>query len=403
MFFKRFFFYALANINKSKRRTILSGVAIMVPAFGICFMISMYSSMLKNMQDNIIKYYNGDFLIENADYVKYKKFNPTHLVIKNSSEIIEKIKNNISDIEIDSRIDIPATIKIKDKFKPSNGIGYTENSFLDLKNNIIEGNYFSKEKQLIISSGLSKKYDLKIGQRLTVMTQTMQRSTNLISFDIIAIAKIPEPSINANTFFLRLEDAKKLRSMDEDDALSSILIVSKKNIKNELENLLKDYNVNVKDKNENLLYLIIKIGGSIYYIVYVFFLFLGASVLMNTMMMIIIERKKEIGALMYIGMHKKEIIRIFLIESGVISLIFNFLGIFCFYLLASFLNAKYGGLNLEMLKDFDFMMSGVIHLNMSYKTYLIVYIVFNIVVLFASYLPLRSILKLEILEALKND
>lgn len=56
-------------------------------------------------------------------------------------------------------------------------------------------------------------------------------------------------------------------------------------------------------------------------------LIVGGVGIMNTMFMSVVERTKEIGTLKAIGTSEKEILSIFLIESGIIGLIGGFIGV----------------------------------------------------------------------------
>ena len=61
--------------------------------------------------------------------------------------------------------------------------------------------------------------------------------------------------------------------------------------------------------------------------IYVIIAFLGAFVIANVMMMVVLERKKEIGLLKSMGMPKREILYLFLVEGSLLGAIGSAAGI----------------------------------------------------------------------------
>ncbi len=79
-------------------------------------------------------------------------------------------------------------------------------------------------------------------------------------------------------------------------------------------------------KDLNMMYSFLSIAKFIYYVMGAIFFVLGSTVIINTTMMVIYERIREIGTLGALGMQGKELTRLFLLEGTFISIAGSTLG-----------------------------------------------------------------------------
>ena len=147
----------------------------------------------------------------------------------------------------------------------------------------------------------------------------------------------------------------------------------------------------------------IKIAGIVFMIYGVVFFALASTVIFNTMMMSVLERKKEIGTLGALGMGKRSIISLFLTEASLIALAGTLAGLVSGGLLV----ALWGhfGFNVEAAYGTD--MKGLGYSKLIYPAltagqYLAILITGICVSIAACYMPARMASKIEPAEALAD-
>jgi putative ABC transport system permease protein len=144
----------------------------------------------------------------------------------------------------------------------------------------------------------------------------------------------------------------------------------------------------------------IEIAQFIYYFIGVFFLLLGSTVIINTTMMVIYERMREIGTLAALGMHGKELTRLFFLEGVFISAIGAAVGVLIGAGITVYLG-KFGLNFTDALSGIDMEISSVLYPRFNIWTTLIVYVYSVVISAAATLIPSRKASRIEPVEALR--
>lgn len=99
-----------------------------------------------------------------------------------------------------------------------------------------------------------------------------------------------------------------------------------KDTKNDIIKLLNNPDFSVKDWEEFPLMAMFKQMNYIYYIIYAVFIIMASFVIINTVIMVIHERIKEIGMMGALGLDRKEIVLVFFLEAAILSFFGSFFG-----------------------------------------------------------------------------
>ena len=114
----------------------------------------------------------------------------------------------------------------------------------------------------------------------------------------------------------------------------------------------------------------------------------------NTMYISVLQRTREIGMMKALGMHKKDISRLFKFEAGLIGLLGGILGSFIAYVLGTLLNPWISNkLGIGSIHFLDFRFNQII----------LLIFVLVIVAIIAGLLPARKASKLDPIEALRKE
>ena len=407
---------ALKNISRNKKRSLFSSLAISFAVSILIFVFSFIDGMLADMKATSLELQTGNVRLENINYLKYEKFHPSHLNIVNSSAIIKKLKQT-KDLLISPRIILYSSALLKDSDSDAeNGIGYGidlkfENKYRKFSSKIIKGKVFSSEDAIeaLISYGFADKLKLKVGDDLNVNFQTSRRSITGVTFKIVGIIAVGDLTVDFKSYYIPIKTAQRFMLMDENNAFSNILLL-KTNPKETQKEFFARMQAIKELQREDLvlrdwrevspIYNLIQsvrliqhgfIGG--------FFILLSSTVIISSILMIIFERKKEIGMLMAIGMKKKEIRNLFLVESFLISLLGSLVG-FIFGIAIVIIFEKIG-LDLSAYAKFaQFPISKVFHPKPNWIIVIATPILACVLATLICIFPVNSVTKLRPTEAL---
>ncbi len=401
---------ALRNIMRNKRRSILSGTAIVIAALAIVFMFSLEGGMMQDMRNNIFHYVTGNIRIRNSDYTEYESLNPLNLRIKNYRSVIEKCRADSNVLAVSPRIRFYTSIYRNDKNYRGLGIGLDfnlEKDFQGFKKNLIKGRLPAPGKrEIILSSGLAKEMGVGAGDKITMLSRNMYMGMSGMTFKITGIVRFKVESFNKSFFYMPIDTAQRFLKMDN-SATEILLLLKDVSRLNETVSGIKKL---LADSGQPLevvpwtsigtWYSIIRMADVSYQIIALIFFILGSTVIINTTMMVIYERIREVGTMSAMGMTGSEIVGLFFLESFFISLISALTGVLLG--VGIVLPLTKTGLDLSAyMQGINFDISTVLHPQLDVRSTVLVFFYAVAVSSFASFIPSRRAARIEPVEALR--
>ena len=403
---------AFRNIKRNKRRSILSGSAIAVATMMIVLMFSMISGMLTDIEWNVTSYVTGHVRIRNIEYDKNEMFNPLHLNIPDAEQRIREI-DAIPEVSIVApRITFPGMVyRGEDSYKMQGvGVDFTkELEFQNLAEHIVKGRIPEAGKnEVLMGYGLAESMGLSIGDKFTVLTNTVYRGSNGMTFTVTGLVNFVISGMNTTTFLAPIDRVQRL--VKANDAVTELLVKipdgdNTKTAAAAVQSVLD------KGGNSELIakpfqelsftYSWIELAQGIYDIFALVFFILASTVIINTTMMVIFERMKEIGTIGAMGMTGGEIQKLFFLEAFYIGLIGAFVGA----LLGIGLTIPLSITGIDMsasMEGIDFDISNIIYPKLSFRSTVFVYIYSVTISSLATIIPTRKAAHIEPVEALRS-
>ncbi len=407
---------AFRNIMRNRRRSILSGSAIAVATMSIVLLFGMLEGMLNDMARNEQRYQTGMVQIRNAEFVKYERLNPSHLFIRNAGETVEAFRSYPWVTAVSERINFPGRVyRDEREFNVlGEGVDFSrEREFQHLDDALIAGRYPEPgSREAVIGFKLAQRMgiDLTDGEpdKITLLTTKANRQTKFFTVEVVGLLAYPVGVLNGTHVLIPLDTARELLLME--DGLSEILLMvdekvldadsAAERLRNDLAGTYPELSIQ-SWLETNLIWGMMQLASNIYNIFALFFFVLGSSVIINTTIMVIFERMKEIGTLEAMGMRGRELTRLFFLEAFYISVMGalggTFLGIII--ILAT---GKTGIPLGDMVDGMEgFSMSNYLYMGLSLKNTLLVFIYSVTVASLATFIPSRRAAKIEPVEALK--
>ena len=401
---------AWRNIWRNKLRSSVVIMAVTIGLFGGLASTGIMKGMVVDMVKNTLETQVSNIQVHHKGF---KANNEVAFLIEDSHGVIEKIKTEQGVVAVCQR-----TKSFGMASTASKGLGVMingvepekEKRVTQIYNQIQEGNgtYFGSDKKnrILISERLAKKLNVRLKSKIVITFQDYEGNLTGASFKVEGIYKTHNSMFDNQNVFVKKSDIDRLLNLPV-------------NSSHEIAVLLKDYQETtvvvekLKPALPNLLvegwydidpYL--KLTSSLTnYMLFIFMsiimLALGFAIV-NTMLMVILERTKELGMIMAIGMNRFKVFKMIMYETSMLAVVGGILGIIVSFLFTW----HYGktGIDISSVAEgFESLgYSSVMHPVLEFIDYIEVIIMVMITGIIASIFPTIRALKMKPAEAVRD-
>lgn len=344
---KDYFLLAFKSVSKRKLRSWLTMIGIFIGIAAVVALISLSQGLNQAVADQFQKLGSDKLMIQASG----SSFGPPGTAVaspltKKDKEAIEKVKG--VDLVVGRLIrNVKIEFNNQEIYSYVTSLPYdTTELALVIESNdyqISEGRFFEKEKpyEAIIGAQFSQNaFDKKVNLRNRLIIQNQQ-------FQTIGILKKSGNPQRDNYLILPEETLREIINVKEDYDVLVVKVKSGENIDLVVDNINKqlrktrnvekgqeDFSVQSPQNLLNTLNNILLIIQGVLVGIAAISLVVGGVGIMNTMYTAVLERTKEIGLLKAIGATNKEIMSLFLIESGMLGLFGGIIGVLLGYLIS---------------------------------------------------------------------
>ncbi len=404
---------AFRNISRNRRRSILAFTSVALAIAGVTFFRGMVGGIIESIVKNSTKNETGHVQITTKKFTEKARFFPVTENIAEPDKIVEAIRSDPEVAQqlsmVTERIDFGVLLSNKGHNKTAVGLAgdpETEKQLLMLNNSVRPGGrYIQGERETIVGAKIAQALKLDVGDTLKVMTQGADYALHLRKFTVVGIFETGLNILDDRFFQISLDDAKKL--LHTGGATQQILIMLKDYRKADaiaarIEQVLNDEALDVEPWTSHGDWVpMIGVLEGIYNFVYFLVAFLGAFIIMNIMMMVVLERRKEIGVIKSMGFSRPDVMLLFLAEGSILGIIGTFVGM----LIGGGVNVYFAihGLDFSsMMGSFNFPLDNVLYFDVSPASFLNVLGIGIIVSAVVSVLPAWSASRMNAVDAIKS-
>ena len=370
---------AARNITRNVRRTIMCVVAVGIAVFFTIVMQAMVGGMMKGVADVVQVFDTGDVSISSAEFEADREYMPVQYPVaggKSRSELEAAVRTVPGIAAVFPRITAFATLQDSTvKHALLWGINIeAETALHDFnltkRNNGILDGRFPKENsnECAIGRRMAEKAGLRIGDTIPLKTVSAQFSDKMWEPVISGIYEFDYLKYDEDAIVVDYARLSRLLVMGE--SVQQLFIYAEKssqsrNIAAQLQNMFGRADV-VRDWRDNYFVAMMQQSQIIYYAVELIFLIVASFLIINTVVMIIHERIKEIGMMGSLGMTRAEIVEVFFFESLFLSILGALAGVVLgglVTLAGSFFPLDFNTITGSGFKDFP--ISGTLYLQFS--------------------------------------
>jgi len=333
-----------------------------------------------------------------------------------TTTMAEKLKEVEGVEQIVPRLKFAAVVSQEDELVRMMGWGVDpaeEIKFTKIDKDITEGRMVqSGNREVAMGAGLMKELNREVGDKVTILYTTPFGSFKGSTFKIVGKIQSSLQMINDNIFYLPLDQAQRILEMPGE--VTELLLITSNQYKaasllpglNELfarEDKSGKYILQVWNKDYELIGLF-DIATKIYNFVYIFIIILACFVLVNTLIMIVNERTREIGMMSALGLRSREILYLFTIEGAIIGVIGSAIGTVLGGILTkvfSIVGIDYSAA-MEGVSGGDLLLEPIFYTVFSLENLVFCFVLGVVVVTIACVIPARMAARLEPTEALRQ-
>jgi len=400
---------AWKNIWRNRSRSIIIMLAITLGIYGGLFILAFMQGMVKqrlstalNTEISYIQIHHPEYL-ENDDFNCYiNNVNMVEGLLQDDSLITAYSKRIIVN-SMASSAETGTGVKVT-------GVDpETEITVTNLHEKVVDGAYFEgvKRNPAVVGQKLAEKMNLKVRSKIVIQFQDANGELTAGAFRVAGIYKTTNTAFDEFNVFVDIDDLRRLTSLGEgrvhEIALRLNKIENVPEVRTNLGDRLEDMEVLTwKERDMMLGWMSESMNQYMYVIMFIILLALFFGII-NTMLMAILERVKELGMLMAVGMNKLRIFLMIMLETVLLSLTGAVLGIIVGLITIAYFEKA--GLDLSLWAEgyeaygFD----AVIYTTIDTNSVIMIVILVLITGLIASIFPSRKALKLKPVEALRTD
>jgi ABC-type lipoprotein release transport system permease subunit len=187
---------------------------------------------------------------------------------------------------------------------------------------VISGDYLSSDDReaILIGKPMAEKLNLKAGDRISLSINTANGDVQDQTFTVKGIYTTNTYGFDSATVFLPLAKAQAI-TQTENHASTIFVLLKNTDMTDAVVGALHVSNLEIKTwRDLNALFVDYEAMAQSYIsIFYMIILAISASVIINTLIMSVYERPREIGILSAIGMRGGRILMLFLAESSMLA------------------------------------------------------------------------------------
>jgi ABC-type lipoprotein release transport system permease subunit len=341
---------AWKNVWRSKGRSLVVMTAVTLGLFAGIFSAALMNGMMEQRIDAAISNEISGIQLHNPKYLENKEI---QFSISNADSIVKSIKKMPGVKAVSRRIKLTAMAKtartgtgvIIYGIEPVNEKKITDiyslicdsTSIVKIKHftNPVRihkylkdscGTYFKnvKKNPILIGEKLAKKLKVKIRSKIVISLQRSDGTPTEGAFRVIGIYKTNNTMFDEMNVFVRSKDLENLSGLDSTKAHEIAILLNDNDkcdeAKKTLQSTFPSLNIMTwKEIQPDLGMMAGYMNAMLYIFIVIILLALGFGIV-NTMLMVVLERVRELGMLMAVGMNRSRVFRMIMLETIFLSI-----------------------------------------------------------------------------------
>lgn len=408
---------ALRNVLRHKRRALITAITMMVGIGFFIFLDSLYNGLDHLSIDDVINFRDSSLKIFSSAYDADRESYPLDKGMADTAALSVWLKKDTRVVAVTPRTQFlaqagnnrDAIYVIGNVVDPA-----SDEQVFSLRKALI-GRYFTpqagSDRQIILGKELADKLRLKIGDTVVLAATTKYEAQNADDFTIVGLLSTSDPTLNKSSVFITFDAANDFLDLGGLVTETDVRLRQRVNLSDILADSasvaaavkaafpsLAPYSF--QDLNKGILTVLRqkRIWG---YVMMLFLLLIAAVGIVNTVLMSVYERIREVGVLKALGFRGREVVWMFILEGFFVGCLGSLLGaamgtlINCYSIYVGFPLSKFGDVGA------GFVFWGTLRGEWNPGSILFAVVFGMVVAMVAAYIPARSAARMTATSALR--
>jgi ABC-type lipoprotein release transport system permease subunit len=399
---------AWRNIWRNKIRSFTVMGSVFVGVWALIFILSFTAGFINSYVNGAIENEISHIQLHNPKFMDEKE---VQYSLANTALITENLAKNSMVKAFATRTinsGMLATARGSRGVQMRGVVPEEEANLTQLNEKLVEGVYLDATKSknpILVSSRMAKKMKLKLKSKPILSFQRKDGTTIPAAFKVVGIYEIGNAIFEEQNVFVRQSDLNRLMDADEMTHEVALLLNDPRNLDTAKSALAaafpKALVQNYKEISPDVNLYESQMSISVYVVIFIVMLALIFGII-NTMLMAVLERTKELGMLMAIGMKRLQVFSMILVETLFLTMIAAPVGLFLGYLTVSYYGSKGIDLSAYSKGMEKFGMSDQVYLSLDFSSFIMVTIAVAITATLAALYPAIKATRLKPIEAMRT-
>lgn len=319
-----YFKLAYRNLGRHRRRSLLSGLALAMGTALLMFIAAFFQGEMRSAMESTLRLSSGHLQVRDADYDPDKLSVAWEYLIENPELIAAQIEALDQVDAATPRLFASGIISVQDDSIGVQIMGIDPASKAnDPYRRLVSGEFLTADDRegILIGYPLAQNLALNVGDRINLLVNTADGTVDEQLFTVRGIYTTGTTAYDKGIVFLPLAKAQAFSGAGDHASMIFVLLKDREQAEFVAEAIpSQSFQVETWRELNALLVLVNDFSNAYLTVINLIILGVTITVIVNTLLMSVFERTREIGILSAIGMKGRQIIAMFLAEASLLAL-----------------------------------------------------------------------------------
>lgn len=315
---------ALRDLGRNRRRSFFSALALGMGLAVLLLMAAVIKGEMRNSMNAAIRLQSGHLQVRAATYNEDKTSLAWEDLIEDPAQIAAQIAQLEPVAVATPRLFASGVVVMGSDSAGVRLVGVVPDSEANApyRDGLVSGAFVTADDRagILVGQTLADKFGLKAGDNVTLLVNTSNGDVDEQPFVIRGIYSTGTPGLDQTTVIMPLDKAQAITQAGNHASAIFVLLKEREQTSAVASALQgSQYRVVTFEQMNEILVQTDALAGGYMIIIYLIVLAITATVIVNTLIMAVFERTREIGILSAIGMRSSRIMVMFFAESSLLA------------------------------------------------------------------------------------
>lgn len=319
-----YFKLAYRNLGRHRRRSALSALALALGTALLMFIAAFFRGEMRSSMETTLRLNTGHLQVQNVEYDPDKLSVAWKYLIESPDQVAARIAT-LDQVRVATpRLFASGIVSVRDESNGVQiiGIDPASDANAPYRDGLVSGEFLTADDRdgILIGYPLADALGLKVGDQLSLLVNTSDGTVDEQSFTVRGIFSTGTTGYDKGVVFLPLAKLQAFSGAGDRASIIFILLHDRETA-DAVAAAIQGQNFKVRTWTEmnELLVLVEDFSNAYLTVINLIVLGVTATVIVNTLLMSVFERTREIGILSAIGMRGRQIVTLFLAEAALLA------------------------------------------------------------------------------------